>query len=514
MPSPSEVSSNSDVILEHAADAGHLTSPLTVGARFGHHIGAKFRLRRQSQVISDAVVDAFSGEGPRFVAISIPQQFGKSFLTSICTPLWVLELHALGILPGGLCGLMSYEDSLAQSWSTKIRRIIETEPDAFNCTLMKSSRAAGYWETAEGGGILALGTAGSVQGRPLTFIGMDDITKNYEQAMSAKHQDKIWDNWTSVIYGRLQPWTVVLVTMIRWAPFDFIGRLKSREYEGDPDDWRFIEIPYLAEKEDDPLGREIGEPLLRPQADQTIDQAKLESINIQKSVSTYSWGTNWQQQPRDSQGTIFPETAWRFWGSTDPDIPDDEKYFLPDTFEGFGFSWDMAFKDERQHDWVVGQFWGALAEDRFLIDQVRGHWSFTETCERVKNFSAKWRLIYPKARLVLVEDKANGTAVINMLRSKVGGLYPISPEESKLSRANACQPLVLGGNVYLPAPSRAPWIRQFTKECADFRGDGATHDDQVDAMTQILNHWMFFQTTPMEAIWGDDVDISTIRATR
>lgn len=437
----------------------------------------------------------------------------NSQLTSILTPAWVLELHALGILPGGLCGLMSFEDSLSQSWSTKIRRLIEANPDTFNTQLRKDSRAAGYWETdKEGGGVLAIGTGGSVQGRPLTFIGLDDITKNYDQAMSPKHQDKLWDNWNSVIYGRLQPWTVVLVTMIRWAPDDFIGRLQSRDYEGDPDTWRFIRIPLVSEGEGDPLDRPVGEPLLRPQTDQTLEEAYLEAKTIEATVSTYAWGTNWQQSPRDSAGTIFSESKWRFWGGDFPKDAEDERFDLPDDFDTLIFSWDMAFKDERHHDWVVGQLWGASQEDRYLIDQVRGHWGFTECCNRVKMFAQRWRTKYPKARTVLVEDKANGTAIIEVLRSKVGGLVPISPEESKLARAWAVQPLQLGGNLYLPAPSTASWVRAFMKEASDFRGDGSGHDDQVDAMTQALNHLMFYQHEPVTYEDMSDVDLTAIRA--
>lgn len=481
-------------LLTEAAELAHLASPLALRQR----IKPDFRHRLHQKVISDAVVDAVTGRGPRFIGVAMPQQQGKTEITSIGSPEWYLELHSLGIVPGGLVGLMSYEDALPMSWSTKIRREIETNPDVFNTQLRKDSRAAGYWETEQGGGIIAVGTAGSIQGRPISFLGIDDPTKNFDQAMSPTHQNKLWDLWVSVIYGRLQPWSIVLVTMARWAPDDFMGRLQSSDYEGEPSDWRFITIPALATSENDSLGREIGEPLLRPQADQTIEEAKAEMANVQKSISTYAWQSLWMQDPRDPEGSIFPESKWRYWGGDFPKNATDERIELPADFEQIIFSLDSAFKDLKTSDWVVCTLIGRIGSDYYLIEQIRGRWSFTETCTRITNFTNTHRIRYPRATTVVVEDKANGPAIIDALRSRVGGLVEFNPSDygSKLARAWAVQPYVLGGNVYLPAESERPWVRGFKRETGDFRGIGNETDDQVDSFTMGVLYMQKYQYAP------------------
>ena len=76
--------------------------------------------------------------------------------------------------------------------------------------------------------------------------------------------------------------------------------------------------------------------------------------------------------------------------------------------------------------------------------------------------SKKW----PKARLKLVEDKANGPAVIQSLRHKVPGLVAVNPAGGKIARAQACSPEVESGNVYLPHPAIAPWVEGFIAECS------------------------------------------------
>jgi hypothetical protein len=86
----------------------------------------------------------------------------------------------------------------------------------------------------------------------------------------------------------------------------------------------------------------------------------------------------------------------------------------------------------------------------------------------------------------LVEDKANGPAVIAMLHHEIPGLVPIKVKSNKQQRLSAVVPLVQAGNVYIPHPSTGRWVNEFIEECAGF--PNATNDDQVDAMSQALAH--------------------------
>ena len=103
------------------------------------------------------------------------------------------------------------------------------------------------------------------------------------------------------------------------------------------------------------------------------------------------------------------------------------------------------------------------------------------TKEAVRVLSGRW----PKTGAKLVEDKANGPAVIQELKHDVGGLIEVQPEGGKIARAHAVSPLAEAGNVYLPHPAIAPWVEALIEEAASF--PNGRHDDQVDAMTQALN---------------------------
>lgn len=492
--------------LASIADYSHLASPLALGARIVPNHSARIH----QKVISDALMDAITKRGSRFICISVPQQFGKSYVTSYLLPMFWQEYHALGLVPGGYVALVSYEDSLPMFFSNQIRRTIAANPQTFATQLRSDSKAAGFWETHAGGGLIALGVGGAIVGRSISLFVIDDPFKNMEQAQSERQRDSIWDWWTSVAIGRLQPWTIVIVIHVRWREDDFIGRLKNPEYNGRADEWRYIRIPYVCEDpETDPCHRELGVPLLRPQATQTMEEAQAEASFIHDSISAYSWSTLWQQNPVDPEGTIFFEKYWGYWsGDSGNKLPE------PRHFDSVVMSWDMAFKDEKQNDWVVGQAWGRRGPDYFLIDQVRGHWSFTETCKRVKSFADRIRHTYPRANAILVEDKANGTAIVNQLKRKVTGLIPVNGETlpdivgSKESRANACQPLLIAGNLYAPAPSVFPWVKDYVKEMADFpRGN---NDDCVDATTQALLWLQTYTLLPSRVMTGVKEDFSNL----
>jgi predicted phage terminase large subunit-like protein len=160
------------------------------------------------------------------------------------------------------------------------------------------------------------------------------------------------------------------------------------------------------------------------------------------------------------------------------DRPVDAPYQVEEQIQ----SWDCAFKDLDTSDYVVGQAWARVGSSFLLADQVRARMDCPGTLKAVRELSRKWPRTYAK----LIEDKANGSAVIQMLGRELPGLLPVNPEGGKSARAAAVSPLIEAGNVYLPHPLCAPWVNDFIEECAAF--PNGAHDDQ-DAMTQALIRW-------------------------
>ena len=224
--------------------------------------------------------------------------------------------------------------------------------------------------------------------------------------------------------------------------------------------WKLINYPAIAEH--DEKYRREGEAL-HP------DRYPLSDLREKQATMPPSeWAALYQQRPIPAGGGVFKEDWINYY--TTP----------PAEFDKIVLSWDMTFKDSDGSDYVVGAVWARAGGQFYLLDQVRGRWDFVTTMHQFIALSKK----HKKAMRKLVEDKANGSAIIDTLKTQIPGIIPVTPTESKEARASAIATLWEAHNVFLPSPEIAPWIRSFTDELLSF--PAGAHDDQVDAMTQAL----------------------------
>jgi predicted phage terminase large subunit-like protein len=140
---------------------------------------------------------------------------------------------------------------------------------------------------------------------------------------------------------------------------------------------------------------------------------------------------------------------------------------------------DCSFKKTEEGSRVSILVLGGDRTRRFMLDNVTRPMTFTETCDAIRSMAKKW----PKIGRILIEDKANGTAVIETLMLEVGAaIIAIEPEGGKESRAAAISSTVEAGYVYLP--DGAEWLDDFVHELSVF--PNGAKDDQVDSLSQAL----------------------------
>ena len=428
------------------------------------------------QMIDDALVEVAEGREKRLMVFMPPQE-GKSQRVSHYFPLWMLHRN-----PDLRIGIVSYQLDLASRWGMEIRTDILTfDGDEGNIDLglrlRKGSTAKGAWRLqAHRGGLICVGIDGALTGRPLDLLIIDDPVKGRGTAESKRLQQLAWDFWTGTARTRMAPGSPVVLIMTRWDENDIAGQMleQARTTPGVPD-WRVISIPAQCEDaESDLLGREAGEYMASARAGRENEWEE-----IKATVGSRDWAALYQQRPAPQDGNILKREWWQFYDLPRAIRQDDGSWraIRPGRLIQ---SWDMAFKDTDSSDFVVGQVWQQDGTTATLLDQVRRRMDFTETKQAVLQMSAKW----PQATLKLIEDKANGPAVISALRKEIGGVVEYQPRDSKQARAYAVAPFIEAANVWLPSPQLAPWVGEFIDECSAF--PNAAHDDQVDACTQAL----------------------------
>lgn len=438
-----------------------------------------------SDRLARAVADVERGES-RWLAVSMPPRSGKSQLTSVWFPLWLLHKH-----PDWKVGLISHSPSLAVSWGRTVRGLVEEHASSLGVELAGDSGAASEWQTTARGGVVSRSAPGqSITGLGFKVMLIDDVVKDYAAAHSEVQRQAVWDWWLANSVTRLEPPSLVVVVGTRWHEDDFLGRLLSPRYEGDPEQWEVINLPAIAETHD-VLGRSPGAPLLSPLLEESPEEALERWRGVRQTVGTYTWQALYQQDPSPAQGSIFDIGWFRFWTTDPKSVTEDGTVTLVTGSDLAGArwldSWDMAFKGTDTSDYVVGQRWALSGTRRLLVAQHRERMTFTETLGAVRAWGPSGGTAY--ADLVherVVEDKANGTAVLDVLREEIPGLVAVSPTDSKEGRARAITPEVEAGNVLLPYPGDPgnEWVQDLLSELRNF--PNGAHDDQVDAFTQAL----------------------------
>lgn len=307
-------------------------------------------------------------------------------------------------------------------------------------------------------------------------IIIDDPLRSAADADSETIRDGLWEWYQGTIRTRLEPGGAIIVTATRWHADDLTGRLLDAEARGG-ETWRHLHFPALDE---------VGDALWP-------ERWPLAELNaIRGAIGTRAWQAQYQGAPTAEEGGTFKRRWWRFWhhqGQPLPPVPvrgaDGALHLcpcvpLPPRFDAAAQSWDMSFRETKAGSYTVGQVWGRTGAGAYLVDQYRGRVDFPDAVLAVRSLSAK----HPQAAAKYVENKANGPAIVSVLRGEIPGLVEVEPDGGKVARANAVTPFVEAGNVHLPHPDLAPWVTALIDEAAAF--PNGANDDQVDAMSQGL----------------------------
>ena len=412
------------------------------------------------------IVEAIRRPGGGRLVICIPPRLGKSFLISKFLPMWFLE-----IAPERRVMVTSYGDSLAQEWGRKVR-------DAFNLPQLgtkvrKDVAATTRWETDLGGGMFTAGVGGPLLGRGYDLGVIDDPHKSWDEAQSPVYRAKIIDWYEATFRSRAEPGATIILIQQRLHEKDLAGYLM----ETYPDEWDSVVLPHLAGLKD-PMGRAEGEPLCP-------DRYPLEAVERIKAGKSSVWLAMHQQRPQPPGGTIVKPEWFKYY----TELPELEQVVL---------SWDATFKKTVAGSYVVGQVWGKKGPDCYLLAQVRRRMSFTETLDAFEAQCEDW----PQAAAKIVEDKANGSAIIDTMKSKVPGIVEWPVRGSKESRFDAVSVFFRAGNVHLPKGAR--WLGEYEAELTAF--PGSENDDQVDATSQALDYMLLGEkkdTLPDTFIFDD-----------
>lgn len=399
------------------------------------------------------LVDMTEGKRPILI-FGAPPQHGKSDIVSRYLP-----AYFFGKYPDKRVAGLSYAKDLASDMNADVQRIMLSDeyrqlfPASWlgnKADISAKRNSEGFGVPGKKGSYVGQGVGGPLTGKKVDLGIIDDPIKNAKEALSPTIKKSIWNWYVSTFKTRLSKNSGEIIMATRWATDDLSGRVIANS----------------------PKAKVLAFPAINKQGEALVPELHpLDKLLETKAIlGDYFWSAMYQQSPKQEGGAIFKDEWVKYY------LPKD----LPTSFDTVVHSWDMTFKDSEGTDFVVGQVWGKKGANAYLLHQVRARMSFTATLKAVKRMADE----FPKGLRKLVEDKANGPAVIDSLKNTVAGLVPVEPDGSKVARAHAITAVWESGNVYLPHKDIAPWITDFVEEITTF--PVGANDDQVDGMTQAL----------------------------
>jgi predicted phage terminase large subunit-like protein len=425
---------------------------------------AEFKPNWHIDCIAEHLQAVYLGQIKRII-FNQPPRYLKSIQITISWPTWVWIKD-----PSFRFMCVSYSDSLSVKHSVDRRRLIQSPwyQAAWGKRYQLSCDENQKHEFSNNhrGHMIATSMQGTATGKGANCLIIDD-PHNPKRAESKRQREADIEAFDLTFTSRLdnKKEDRIVIVMQRLHDRDLTGHVLAKE-----SDYYHLKLPAEAPKRTVirfPISgkeyvREAGD-ILHPDRE---GKAELEARKI--DLGGYGYAGQYDQNPQPRKGGILKRDYWRYYDNA------------PEKFDEIIQSWDMSFKDLESSDFVVGQVWGRIGADKYLLDMIRAQMGLVASCQAVKTLTLR----RPLARKKLIENKANGPGVVDVLKREISGLVLKEPRGTKEERAAMIEPQLQAGNVYLPNPEKHPWVKILIDEAAAFpRG---AHDDTVDAMTQAL----------------------------
>lgn len=403
----------------------------------------------------------------RKVIMNLPPRHGKSELGTKRFAAFCSGRH-----PEKDIIVATYNEKFALDFGKEVRDIIQSQrfkqvfPD-YRLTATGSDQL----RTAEGGNIYFLGRRSSTTGRGGNIIIVDDPTKDDKEVRYQTFRDDVWQWFTQTLLTRRHDdKAAVILTQTRWHEDDLVGRITdpmnpsySQEFA---DGFEFINLPAIA-IEDDPFGREPGEPLWP-------GRFGIDYLAEMRSANSLSFASLYQGDPTPDDGVYYTKDGI-FEYDTRADLPENLRiYAVSDHAVTMGNQNDPSCLvpfgiDEAGTAWILPDIvWRRMGADETVEEML----SIMEAKKPIFWYAEKGHI-----------SKAIGPFLKKRMQET--GIYtPVIEEQpvgDKLQRSHSARARASQGKIMFP--SFAPWWPRAKTELLKF--PNGRFDDFVDCVSMI-----------------------------
>jgi predicted phage terminase large subunit-like protein len=445
-------------------------------------------------------LEAVTAGDIRRLQVWIPPGTSKSTTVSIAWPVWEwLQRPELRYLTA------SYDLDLATRFAVRSRDLIRSawfRARFPQVELKRDEDLKRSYANTEGGMRVATSPSGGATGQHADRILIDDPLNARDVVSEAALEEvRDWHDGTiSTRFANPKTGAEVIIQQ-RLAERDLAGHTITQS-----DDWTVLCLPERYERQHPfvypdrvelPSGR-VLQGDVRETEGELLCPARIgddESATRIEVLGAFRAAGQLQQRPATREGAILKRSGWKFFP---PAWLEDGNLAALPAFTAVVQSWDTTFKDKTTSDYVVGTVWGQTGADLYLLRKVRKRMSLSLTKAEMRAITTWADDRWPRVpHRILIEKSANGVEIIEELKRELRGVTPVVASVSKVARAEAAEPALDAGNVYVPgmgepdSPSgyneavTPADTQELIEEAAAF--PLGEHDDQVDSFTQAVN---------------------------
>ena len=421
-------------------------------------------------LISEYMEAVNAGQINRLV-INMPPRHMKSIQATVCYPVWTWIKH-----PEKRFIKVSYSDSLSRKHNVLSRDIIlspwyqRTWGDRFQ--LKADVNRQNEFKNDHQGMMFSTSIGGALTGEGGDVIILDD-PQNPLQANSDTEREATIAFFKNTLQSRLNdPRTgAFIIVMQRLHEKDLTGHIIAEDLG-----YTHLCLPAEAPERTVITFPISGREIVREEGDvlnpQRFDKEVL--AGLKRSMGSLQYAGQYGQTPAPAEGIIFKrEWLHNFFK---PEAAPHQQMLIQ--------SWDMAFTKSEGSAKVAGYVMGRNGANIYIFDLVNEKMTFTESVAAVRTLTAKW----PKARAKVVENKANGPAIVDHLKKQIPGMVEFNPKGSKEERALSTTPYFEAGNIFFPNPEGAPWVHDVIQDLLMF--PKGVYKDDTDALVQGILYLM------------------------
>lgn len=438
--------------------------------------------------------------------IHVPPRSGKTSIFAICWPAWVWSFRPMATFL-----YLSYSGDLSVEHSVKCRAIVESdwyrETFARGWGLAEDQNIKSDFLNTMGGRRIATSIGGKIIGKGGDFVMFDDPINEKDAHSPAvlAETHRVVSNTIATRLNNPRSGGAAMV-MQRFAVGDPSSAMPDAEVLNLPVEFvperRFATYHMVRPAPDLPEERRLFMQDPRTKPGELLHEGRWPKDHLDKlklpPFGQNAYQAQYQQEPQSFEGGMFRRQDWRFYRPAEmamldtigrrpagcraeADDPLARSVPLP-LMDVKVIAVDAAFKDKPSGSRVAIHVWGFAGPNRYLLYRDTAHRDFVATKAALR---FAWNR-HMDAHRVLIEEAANGHAIIAELKNEIPKIIGVKPEGSKGSRAAAVQPYQQAGNCFLP--DGADWLDDFVSAFAAFTPEDDTNTDDVDAFSHALRH--------------------------